>query len=52
MDTEKTLKAWLESMSQHTPTEWKKQMSSKRNTYFIINFINVCALLLIRAKKN
>ena len=26
-------------------------MSNKRNTYFIINFINACALHLIRARK-
>lgn len=29
MDTEKTLKAWLESMSQHTPTWWKTRCQAK-----------------------
>lgn len=29
MDTEKTLKAWLESMFQHTPTGWKPRCQAK-----------------------
>lgn len=33
------------------PHRMKNQMSNTMNSYFIINFLNVCALVLIRARK-
>lgn len=33
------------------PHRMKNQMSNTMNSYFIINFLNICALVLIRARK-